>query len=236
MGAKIYDSTSASWKDAETPKIYVGSAFADSKGMSYNGSEWVEDWGSNTIEFKSENDFNQFQIVSPGVGTRSWNSSYGFTSTITTPTTTNVWRYLDYKYTLRQAIDIVQGLEISYDITVLSGSTNRYMGGFEIVLYSGSTVQMNVRFSDDWDGSNNGSISGKLKGWIFSFDTSLGTHHFDIKVGQSYSTLYVDNASKGGGGTVDGSFDNVVIHIFEYPNEPLSPSYINNIYIGPERS
>lgn len=44
MSAKIYDETQQAFVDAETPKVYNGSEYVDSKGMSYNGSEWVEDW------------------------------------------------------------------------------------------------------------------------------------------------------------------------------------------------
>jgi hypothetical protein len=44
MSAKIYDETQQAFVDVETPKVYSGSEYVDSKGMSYDGSEWVEDW------------------------------------------------------------------------------------------------------------------------------------------------------------------------------------------------
>ena len=82
MGAKIYDSTSASWKDAETPKIYVGSAFADSKGMSYNGSEWVEDWGEQLVTY-AYNRGDECTAVTGGwltSGQHDYNGSIGYSA------------------------------------------------------------------------------------------------------------------------------------------------------------
>lgn len=86
MGAKIYDSTQAAFVDAE-PKIYIGSAFADSKGMSYNGSEWEEDWDA----IKKKWIFNNITVQSQNI------AAYTNTYNITDVYCTNVSRFTKYR-------------------------------------------------------------------------------------------------------------------------------------------
>lgn len=51
MSAKIYDETQQAFVDAETPKVYSGSEYVDSKGMSYDSvnGEWVDVFDSTPL-------------------------------------------------------------------------------------------------------------------------------------------------------------------------------------------
>ena len=55
MGAKIYDSASSSWKDADIPKVYSGSQWMDSEGMIYGNGAWKDAWGNKPDHFLIQN-------------------------------------------------------------------------------------------------------------------------------------------------------------------------------------
>lgn len=128
MGAKIYDSTSASWKDANTPKIYNGTTFVDSIGKVYDSStqSWKDAWGRiyYFVENSTWNFNNAFTTFAFGDTPLSTNTISGNVIYITTTSVQNKTAHL----VLTTPFNFSGYRYINYDITISNNGTASSQG------------------------------------------------------------------------------------------------------------
>lgn len=95
MSAKIYDTTSQAFVDAETPKVNSGGVFIDAEGKVYSGGAWEDAWKNMPVPPVIDGLINDFEFIG-NFNDECGNATAGtLTGTATYGTDQSVGNYVD---------------------------------------------------------------------------------------------------------------------------------------------